>query len=194
MADTPSHGDDGPPGTSKTDPAAEAKALFGDAAGTEIVGRAVTINKPVAEVWAFYRDLTNAPRYMDEVERVDTLGGDRSHWVAKGPAGKTVEWDSEITEEQPERVLAWRSLDESHHNAGHTTFAAVPGRGTVVTLTLSYDPPFGAVGKLVNKLLQRDPAIQARRNLRRLKQLLETGEIATAARNKALDAEGKTHE
>ena len=194
MADTPIHGDDGPPGTSKKDPAAEAKALFGDAAGTEIVGRAVTINRPVAEVWAFYRDLSNAPLYMDEVERVDTIDQRRTHWVAKAPGGKTVEWDSEITEEEPQRVLAWNGLDTAHANAGRATFADVPGRGTVVTLTLSYDPPFGAVGKLVNKLLQRDPAIQARRNLRRLKQLLETGEIATAARNKALDAQGRTHE
>ena len=193
MADATPRGDDGPVGTAKKDPRAEARALFGDAAGSETVGRAVTINRPVAEVYAFYRDLSNAPLYMDEVERVEESGG-RAHWVAKGMTGRTVEWDAEITEDEPERVMAWRSLDTSYANTGRATFQDVPGRGTVVTLTLSYDPPGGTVGKLVAKLFQHDPAIQARRNLRRLKQLLETGEIATAARNTQLDAEGKTHE
>lgn len=192
MADTSE--DDGPPGASKQDAKAQAKALFGDDAGAEIVGRAVTINKPVAEVWAFYRNFANAPRYMDGVERVDEVGGGRTHWVARGSGGKTMEWDAEITEDEPEKVLAWHGLDQSHANAGRTTFEAVPGRGTVVTLTLTYDPPGGVVGKLVTKLFRRDPAIEARAHLRRLKQLLETGEIATAARNKALDAEGRTHE
>ncbi|WP_425230682.1 SRPBCC family protein [Sphingomonas sp.] len=187
-------GDDGPVGAAKKGQAAEVEAMFGDGAGSEVVGRAVTINRPVAEVWAFYRDLSNAPRYMDEVERVDTSDPQRPHWVAHGAGGRTVEWDAAITEEEPESLLAWQAVDTNYANAGRTTFKEVAGRGTVVTLTLNYDPVGGAVGKLVAKLFQRDPAIQARRNLRRLKQLLETGEIATAARNKALDAEGKTHE
>ncbi|WP_375390923.1 SRPBCC family protein [uncultured Sphingomonas sp.] len=186
--------DDAPVGTSKKDAAAEARALFGDAVGSETVGRAVTINRPVAEVYAFYRDLSNAPLYMDEVERVDMTDDRHAHWVAHVAGGTTTEWDAEITEDEPERVLAWRSLDTSYANAGRATFADTPGRGTVVTLTLTYDPPGGTIGKLVAKLFQRDPAIQARRNLRRLKQLLETGEVATAARNPELDAQGRTHE
>ena len=187
-------GDDGPVGAAKKGQTAEVEAMFGDAAGSTTVGRAVTINRPVAEVWAFYRDLGNAPLYMDEVERVDVTNPKRPHWVAHGIGGRIVEWDAEITEEEPEQVLAWQAVDASYANAGRATFKAVAGRGTVVTLTLTYDPPGGTVGKLVAKLFQRDPAIQARRNLRRLKQLLETGEIATAARNKQLDAEGRTHE
>ena len=193
MAEDASRSDDAPVGSAKKDAAAEARALFGDAAGGTTVGRAVTINRPVAEVWRYYRDLSNAPRYMEGVERVEESGG-RTHWVAQGPGGKQIEWDAELTEDDPERVLAWQSVDASQHSAGRTTFADVPGRGTVVTMTLSYDTPGGVVGKLVNKLRQTDPAIEARRNLRRLKQLLETGEIATAARNKALDEEGRTHE
>ena len=187
-------GDDAPASSGKKDAAAQVAAEQPEAEGSSVAGRAVTINRPAAEVYAFYRDLTNAPLYMDEVERVDTSDPRRPHWVAKAPGGKTVEWDAEITEETPEQVLAWRSVDTDHANAGRATFQAVEGRGTVVTLTLSYDPPGGAIGKLAAKLFQRDPAIQARRNLRRLKQLLETGEIATGARNTALDAEGKTHE
>lgn len=192
MAD-PAPGDDGPVGAAKKDNSAEVEALFGDGAGSTTVGRSVTINRPVAEVWSYYRDLSNAPRYMDGVDRVEENGG-QAHWVAHGTGGRRVEWDAEITEDVPEHVLAWKSIDTAHANAGRATFQAVAGRGTVVTLTLSYDPPGGKIGQIVAKLFQTDPAIQARRNLRRLKQLLETGEIATAARNKALDAEGKTHE
>ena len=192
MADA-SPSDDGPVGAAKKDNVADVEALFGDGVGSTTIGRAVTINRPVAEVWAFYRDLSNAPRYMYDVDHVEERG-DHAHWVAHGVGGRTVEWDAEITEEEPERVLAWKSVDAAHANAGRTTFKSVPGRGTVVTLTLSYDPPGGKIGQVVAKLFQKDPAIQARRNLRRLKQLLETGEIATAARNKQLDAQGRTHE
>ena len=175
--------DDAPLTASKKSGAPE--LAFGDEAGATIVGRAVTINRPVAEVYAFYRDLTNAPRYMDEVERVDVTDATHVHWVARAPGGKTVEWNAEITEDETDRALAWRSVDGDYANAGRATFADVAGRGTVVTLTLTYDSPGGVIGKLVAKLFQRDPAIQARRNLRRLKQLLETGEIATAAPNRA---------
>jgi uncharacterized membrane protein len=193
MADTATRTDDAPVGAAKTHADAEVDALFGDDAGSEVVGRAVTINRPVAEVWAFYRDLTNAPLYMEDVVRVDTSDPQRPHWVAEID-GEQAEWDGEITEEEPERVLAWRSVDTSYQNTGRTTFQDVPGRGTVVTMTITYDPPGGTIGKWVAKLFGKDPAIQARRNLRRLKQLLETGEIATGARNTALDAQGRTHE
>ena len=193
MADA-TRSDDGPVGAAKKGQAAEAKAMFGEAAGSEVVGRAVTINRSVAEVWAFYRDLSNAPLYMEDVERVDVSDPKRPHWVAHGVGGRTVEWDAEITEEVPEQVLAWQAIDTAHANTGRATFRDAGARGTVVTLTLSYDPVGGTVGKLVAKLFQKDPAIQARRNLRRLKQLMETGEIATAARNKELHAQGRTHE
>ncbi|WP_174279738.1 SRPBCC family protein [Sphingomonas bacterium] len=192
MSDT--RHDDAPVGTGKKGTAAEAQALFGDAAGSQTVGRAVTINRPASEVWAYYRDLSTAPTYMEGVVSVDTSDPQRPHWVAHGTGHGNVEWDAEITEDEPEKVLAWQAVGTSHANSGRATFEEVAGRGTVVTLTMSYDPVGGAVGQFVAKLFQHDPAILARRNLRRLKQLLETGEIATAARNTVLHAQGKTHE
>ena len=143
----------------------------------EIASRAVTINRPVAEVYGFFRDLTKAPLYMEDVERVE-VSGNRSRWV-----GKHGEWDSEITEDVPGKEMTWQAED----SAGRATFEEIPGRGTVLTLTMAYEQGFFA--KLVGKVTQDDPAIQARRSLRRLKQLLETGEIATSARNQRMLAE-----
>lgn len=98
------------------------------------------------------------------------------------PAGQSVEWDSIITEDQPNRLIAWASVEGSGiQNSGHVDFRDAPaGRGTEVTATVAYDPPGGALGKLVAKLFQREPKIQARQDLRRFKQLMETGEISTA--------------
>jgi len=154
--------------------------------GDHIVGRAVTINRPRSELFAYWRDLSNLSTFMENVERVDVIGDRRSHWVVKAPAGKTVEWDAVITEEVPDEVIAWVATEEADvPNSGRIDFRdATGGRGTVVTATILYDPPAGIVGKVIAKLFQREPAIQARRDLRRFKQLMETGEIATAARTR----------
>jgi uncharacterized membrane protein len=148
-----------------------------------LVGRTVTINKPRDELYAFWRDFRNLARFLENIERVDVGDDRRSHWVIKAPAGKTVEWDSQITADEPGRVIAWESLDGGDiKNAGRIEFRdAPPGRGTEVTATLLYDPPGGDVGKLIAKLFQKEPKIQARRDLRRFKQLMETGEISTSA-------------
>lgn len=148
-------------------PNATAKHTHGE---REVTSHAVTINRPLSEVYAFYRDLTNAPIYMADVERVE-VSGNRSHWV-----GKHGEWDSEISKEVPGEELYWQAEGSS----GRAQFKEVPGRGTVLTLTMAYEQGF--FEKVAAKLSQHDPAIQARRSLRRLKQLLETGEIATNAR------------
>lgn len=155
-------------------PNATAKHAHGN---REVTSHAVTINRPVAEVYAFYRDLTKAPLYMDGVERVE-VSGTSAHWVGEGS-----EWDTEIIKDAPSEEITWQAED----SAGRAQFEEVPGRGTVVTLTLAYEQGF--IGKVLGKLTQTDPAIQARRNLRRLKQLLETGEIATNARNRRVLAE-----
>lgn len=150
-----------------------------------LTARAVTINRPINELYAYFRDLTNLPTFMENVVRVDDLGGDRSHWVVKAPAGKTVEWDARITEDVPDRSLTWQSEgDADVPNSGRIEFADAGSRGTVVTATIAYDPPAGTVGKIIAKLFQREPAIQARRDLRRFKQLMETGEVATAAQTR----------
>jgi uncharacterized membrane protein len=153
--------------------------------GDAIVGRAVTINRPRAELFAYFRDFTNLPTFMDNVERIDVLDAKRSHWLVKAPGGKTVEWDSVVTDEVEGEYIAWASEPGADiDNSGRVDFRDAGARGTVVTATLLYDPPAGVVGKLIAKLFQREPAIQARRDLRRFKQLMETGEVATAAQTR----------
>ncbi len=185
MAEATTRSDDGPVAASKKDPAAEAKAMFGDAAGGEVTARAVTINKPVAEVFAYFRDFANLPSFMENVVSIDVADARRSHWVVKAPGGKTVEWDAVVTDEAENQYIAWESQPGADvPNAGRVDFRDAGARGTVVTATITYDPPYGIIGKIVAKMFQREPAIQARRDLRRFKQLLETGEIATPAKNK----------
>ena len=150
--------------------------------GDALLGRTVTINRPRAELFAYWADLTNLPTFMDNVERIDMLSDTRSHWVVKAPAGTTVEWDAVITEKREGELIAWASTDDADvPNSGRIEFRDAGDRGTIVTATIAYDPPAGIIGKVVAKLFQREPAIQARRDLRRFKQLMETGEIATAA-------------
>lgn len=153
--------------------------------GDALVGRAVTINRPRTELFAFWRDLGNLATFMENVERIDVLDEKRSHWVVKAPGGRTVEWDSLITEERDGEFIAWASEEGADvPNSGRVDFRDAGVRGTVVTATILYDPPAGTVGKLVAKLFQREPKIQSQRDLRRFKQLMETGEIATAARTR----------
>ena len=147
-----------------------------------LVGRTVSINRARAELYAFWRDFRNLPRFMHNVRSVSTEDSGRTRWVVAAPAGQTVEWRSVITEDVPNRIIAWRSLEgASVRNSGRVEFRdSAAGRGTAVTVTIAYDPPAGTVGKVVAKLLQREPKIQARQDLRRFKQLMETGEVSTA--------------
>jgi uncharacterized membrane protein len=175
--------DDAPLSTSKrSDAVADATRELTDGKGSSIVARAVTINRPIGELFAYFRDFANLPTFMENVERVDVIDQRRSHWVVKGPAGKSYEWTSAITDEAQDRFIAWASEEGADvPNSGRVDFRDAGMRGTVVTATILYDPPGGVVGKLIAKMFQREPAIQARRDLRRFKQLMETGEIATAA-------------
>lgn len=178
------HTDDAPPSTWKQGDALAESAIPHEK-GHDIVARAVTINRPVGEVFAYFRDFANLPTFMENVERIDILDDNRSHWVVKAPGGKTVEWDAVVTEEVTDTVIAWTSEPGADvANSGRVEFRNAGARGTVVTATIAYDPPGGVVGKLIAKMFQREPAIQARRDLRRFKQLMETGEIATAAMNR----------
>ena len=153
----------------------------------------MTINRPREELYAYWRDFTKLPTFMDNVERVELLDGSRSRWVVKAPGDTTVEWVSEITDEKPGEYIAWSSVEGADvPNSGRIDFRdASGGRGTVVTATILYDPPAGLIGKVIAKMFQREPAIQARRDLRRFKQLMETGEIATGARSRRHMEEGK---
>ena len=139
---------------------------------------AVTIKRPVEEVYRFWRNLANLPTFMSHLASVEVTGDGRSHWTANAPAGRTVDWDAEIVEDKPNQRLAWRSLDGSQvSNSGWVSFTPAPGGGTEVRVELSYDPPGGALGKVVAKLFGEEPQQQITDDLRRLKQVLETGEV-----------------
>ncbi|MHA6724164.1 SRPBCC family protein [Sphingomonas sp. RS2018] len=183
MPETHEQQDDAPASSSKELRGADAAAAAGiDGPGESIVGRVVTINRPAAELYAYWRDFSNLATFMDNVVSISG-DGTRSHWVVKAPGGTTVEWDATVTEEREGELIAWASEPGADvANSGRVEFKDVGDRGTVVTATIAYDPPAGIVGKIIAKMFQREPAIQARRDLRRFKQLMETGEIATASR------------
>jgi uncharacterized membrane protein len=164
-------------------PKHESRSMHGDV----LIGRSVTIDRPRADLYAFWRDFKNLPQFMHNIHSVAIHDAEHSHWVIAAPAGKTVEWDSKITEDEPGRLIAWESLEgASVRNSGRVEFLDSPdGRGSVVRVTLTYDPPAGALGKLIAKLFQKEPKVQARQDLRRFKQLMETGEITTARASEA---------
>ena len=143
---------------------------------------AVTVNKPVAEVYRFYRNLENHPRFVTHLQSVQSLDNKRSHWVAKTPLQKSVEWDAEITEERENDVLSWRSLPGADvNNAGTVRFRELPGgRGTEVHVSLEYHPPGGVVGATLGRLFNTITTQRLRDDLRHFKQLLETGERLTS--------------
>ena len=157
--------------------------LRGKAGRNAPIQRTVTVNRPRQELYDFWRDFTNFPQFMDNIRSVEKLDERRSHWVIEAPAGTSVEFDSRIVEDEPGRLIGWESEEgASVPNRGRVEFIdAAPGRGTMVRATISYDPPGGAIGRAVAKVLQREPNVQARRDLRRFKQLMETGEITSSA-------------
>lgn len=159
-----------------------------------LVGRTVTVNKPKQEIYRRWRDFTRFPDFMENVERVITEGDGSSVWTIKAPAGTTVEVKTRITEDRAGEAIAWKSDPDSQITTeGRVEFLELaPGRGTAVRLTMIYDPPAGLPGRAIAKILQREPNVQARRDLRRFKQLLETGEVATNASPSARKSESPT--
>jgi uncharacterized membrane protein len=183
MADPLAHtAHDDAPLSSAKNPDVEAATDLGARKGDVLIGRTVTIDKPRETLYAFWRDFTNLPRFMHHIRSVTVTSAEHSHWVVEAPGGRSVEWDSQITEDRPGETIAWRSREGAAvRNSGRVDFADSPdGRGSLVTVTFAYDPPGGAVGKAIAKLFQEEPKIQARRDLRRFKQLMETGEVSTA--------------
>jgi len=152
-----------------------------DASRARRVERSVTINHPRADLYRFWRNFENLPRIMRHLESVTVLSPERSHWKAKAPAGRSVEWDAVIINEVENELIAWKSVDEAEvPNAGSVHFSdATGGRGTVVRVVLEYAPPAGKLGATIAKLLGEEPDVQVREDLRRFKQMLETGEVAT---------------
>jgi uncharacterized membrane protein len=150
--------------------------------GSIPVNKSIVVNASPEEVYAFWRDLPNLPRFMRHLESVTWTGGGGSHWVAKAPAGGTVEWDAEITEDRPNQLIAWRSVEGSEvTNSGSVRFEqATGGRGTLIRVELDYSPPGGAAGALVAKLMGEDPDGQMQVDLRRFKQIIELGEVVVS--------------
>ena len=142
------------------------------------VTEAITIKRSIEEVYAFWRDFANFPRFMRHLESVE-VNGRQSHWRAKGPAGFKVEWEAEMLEDVENERISWRSLENADvENHGSVRFAHAPGsRGTEIRVHLHYSPPAGRLGRGIAWLLGSDPESQIREDLRRVKQLLETGEV-----------------
>jgi uncharacterized membrane protein len=143
------------------------------------VHKAITINRPPEEVYGFWRNLEDRPRFMTHVKSVRVLDDRRSYWKVRTPLGTTVEWTAEIIEERPNELISWRSTEDAQvPNSGSVRFIRAPGgRGTELHLELQFDPPAGAVGVTIAKLMGRDPSRQVDGDLRRFKQIMETGEV-----------------
>jgi uncharacterized membrane protein len=142
------------------------------------VGASITINRSPGEVYRFWRNLSNLPAFMLHVESVRESAG-HSYWQAKGPVGSTFEWEAEITDDRPEQRIAWRSSEGADvPNHGSVAFVAEPrGVGTEVHVELAFEPPGGALGAGLARLFDELPEQWLRNDLRRLKQILETGEV-----------------
>ncbi|RIH82004.1 Polyketide cyclase / dehydrase and lipid transport [Calidithermus terrae] len=151
------------------------------AGGPVRLTRSITVMRPREEVYRFWRDLSNLPRFMEHLEKVTVLDDKRSRWVAKGPAEVRLEWEAEITQDRPGERLAWRSLPGSElPNWGVVHFQDLgPQRGTLVQLEMMYEPPAGHLGVTLAKLIGQNPEQQVANDLRRLQQVLETGHAAT---------------
>lgn len=148
--------------------------------GPVTVTKTISVNRPVTEVYRFWRDFQNFPHFMKHLEVVE-VDGSRSHWVSMAPGGSKVEWDAEITSDIPEQQIAWRSLTGAAiENAGQVRFQPMPGgRGTTVRVEIEYRPPAGRLGSLAASLIGEDPSQKIQEDLRRFKRVLETGEVIT---------------
>jgi uncharacterized membrane protein len=166
------HRDDAPVTTSKD--------VHSDRA---LLAETVTINRPAQELYNFWRDPTNLLMVMDNIKAIELIDETRSRWTVKAPAGSEVSWESVVTKDVPGEEITWQSAPGGDvANSGRIEFGDAGNRGTVVRAVIAYDPPGGTIGQFIAKLFQREPRIQTRRDLRRFKQLMETGEIATSAR------------
>jgi uncharacterized membrane protein len=145
------------------------------------VREVVAINETPATLYTFWSNLENLPLFMSHLRSVSKTNETLSHWVAKGPAGVSIEWDSEVVDHEEGKRIGWRTLPDSGiRHEGIVTFEAAPGgRGAIVRVEMIYWPPAGKVGVQLARLLGEEPSVQINRDLRKLKQLMEAGEVAT---------------
>lgn len=151
--------------------------------GIKVV-RSVTIRKPAAELYRFWRDVENLQQVIKHPVAITRTAKDESHWAVSAPAGKRVEWDALIINDDPDRLIAWRSREGAQvENAGSVRFEAAPGdEGTEVTVALEYNPPGGRIGAAVAKLTRDAASSQVYDALRRFKALMEAGDVRGKAR------------
>jgi uncharacterized membrane protein len=147
------------------------------------VEKVIAIDRPPEELYRFWRQFDNLPRFMRNLESVRVVGQNRSRWIAKGPAGSQIEWEAEIVDDRPNEMISWRSLPGADiDNSGSVRFERAPGgRGTVVRVRMQYDPPGGIFGTTVANLLGDDPETLVQRDLYRFKQVIEMGQVTTTA-------------
>lgn len=145
------------------------------------VEKTVTINRSASDLYNFWHDFENLPTFMQHLKSVKVYDNNRSHWIATAPLGASVEWDAEIVSDQPDRLIAWASVEGADvDNSGFVRFQPAPqGRGTEVKVVLEYNPPGGALTGALAKLFGEEPEQQIGAELSRFKQLMEAGEIAT---------------
>ncbi|MEH6487943.1 SRPBCC family protein [Hyphomonas oceanitis] len=167
-----SHASDSAPGRTSL-----AHRTFG---GYAVTGRTITINKPRPDLYAYWRNFSNLPSFMQDVESVEEDTNGETCWTIRAPAGQHVTLRTEIVEDRKNELIAWRSTDASDIDTeGRVKFRDAPGnRGTEIEAIIAYKPPAGGLGRFIAKILQHEPKIQARRELKRFKMLMETGEVA----------------
>ncbi len=143
------------------------------------VTKTITVARPRTEVYAFWRDFENLPRFMHHLESVENIGGGRSHWRSKGIAGNDREWDAELVEDRPNERISWRTIgaDDDVRHAGAVLFRSVGDSATEVEVDLEYDPPGGKLGATLAKLFGEEPGQQIEQDLERFKRVLETGDV-----------------
>jgi len=148
--------------------------------GMVCIRKAITVNHSRQELYDFWRDFENFPKFMTHLKEVTRLDERRSHWLAHGPTGSSVEWDAQVTEDIPAERIAWKSTDGDITNSGSVSFRSAPGgRGTEIYVELVYHPPGGELGRTIAWLFGEEPEFQIQEDLRRFKQMVETGEVAT---------------
>ncbi|MDM9383259.1 SRPBCC family protein [Chlorogloeopsis sp. ULAP01] len=145
------------------------------------VEKTVTINKGADELYRFWHNFENLPRFMKHLKFVKVYNDKRSHWIANAPLGQSVEWDADILEDRENEFISWASVEGADvDNSGFVRFTKAPGdRGTEVKVVMEYNPPGGALGAAIAKLFGEEPEQQIGDELRRFKMLMEAGEIAT---------------
>lgn len=151
--------------------------------GTIHLRQSLNINRSPEDCYRFWRDFGNFPNFMQHVDEVRVIDAHRSHWKVRAPLGQQVEWTAELVSDVPAQQLGWRTQDDAEiAHAGVVRFApATGGRGTRVQVDLNYAAPLGKAGMRLAQLFGEEPALQVAQDLRRFKQLIETGEIPTTA-------------